>query len=823
MGLRVSRLALRIIRVVLFAACLLAQLRSASADPVRIVVLSRYSDAVASAAEAFRAKYGEGLIELALGESAVDPESVRGANVVFVHYMSAQVFARIAPGVKVAVGRGATALAVPPDNMERQWGVKADARYLGKATAYWESGGPDNMTAFLALLYVAGGGTRHIEIPEPTEPLSLGLYHPRAGRPFQSLAEYLDWYRTQRLVPENAPLVAIPFFSNNYKFRDLGAIDALTARLERDGVGAVPIFGWPIATLRPLLTIDGRSPIRGFMAFSLGFTQPADLSEFEQYGVPVMNMLTSRQSAAEWATSDMGITPDRVSTQLNSPERAGANEPILVATTEKVDGSESTRTQAIPERVDAAVRRMKRWLALHDKRNADKRVAFIYFSTPPGKGYLGASYLNLMPSLVNLVHRLRDEGYTTGSDLPDETTLIDILTKTGRNIEQWAPGELAEMARIATLVPMAKYRRWYAGLPREFRTAVEKVWGPPERSQLMTVMGADGTKSIVVPGLRLGNVFLGPQPLRTTYERAVDLQHDTLTPPPHSYIAAYLWYRHEFLADAVVHMGRHGTLEWLPGKHVGQAGWDDSEALLGDLPNPYYFIIDGGGEAIQARRRSAGVMIGHLTPLVVGGGRQDEHQPLRDAIDGYASSRGVSPDVADEYRTQILESIRTLKLDKQLGIDIDASPWDRTFDAVAEFVRDIEEGPTPLGQATIGTPPAEHVQREGLETFVPHGVPTGGAHASRRADPRVVQRSVRRRSPGTARIAPARTPREGGRRNPRCAHVDRRHPPLVRHGGRRAGARPQRRLHPERTARRSAAQPSLHSKRTQPARFSTRR
>jgi len=705
-------------RVCLVAAVLLGLAWPASADPVRIVVLSRYSEALASAAEAFRAKYGEGLIALELGESTVAPDAVRSADVVFAHYMSAQVFARVAPGVKVAIGRGATALAVPPDNLERQWGVKGSPRQVDSATAYWQAGGTDNLTSFLAMLYVAGGGTRRIDVPAPTDALSTGLYHPRAGRPFQSLDEYLRWYRAQRLVPDDAPLVAIPFFSNNFKFHDLGAIDALVARLEREGIGAVPAFGWPLSTLRPLLTSNGASPIRGFMAFSLGFTQSADLSEFERYGVPVMNMLTSRQSAAEWAASDQGITSDRVSTQLNSPERAGANEPTLVATTEKVEGSDATRTQPVAERVDAAVRRMKRWLTLQQKANAEKRIAFVYFSTPPGKGYLGASYLNLMPSLVNLVGRLRDEGYSVGRDVPDEAALIDLLTRTGRNIEQWAPGELADMARLATLVPVTKYRRWYAQLPRDFRAAVEKVWGPPERSQLMTVVGADGTKSIVVPGLRLGNVFLGPQPLRTTYERAVDLQHDTLTPPPHSYIAAYLWYRYEFLADAVVHMGRHGTLEWLPGKHVGQAGADDSEAILGDLPNPYYFIIDGGGEAIQARRRSAGVMIGHLTPLVVSGGLQAEHQPLRDALDGYEAASGVAPEVADEYRAQILTAVRDLKLDGQLGIDLDALPWGQIFDTVAEFARDAAEGPTPLGQHTIGSAPADHVTRDGLEEFI---------------------------------------------------------------------------------------------------------
>ncbi|MEQ1910338.1 MAG: cobaltochelatase subunit CobN, partial [Vicinamibacterales bacterium] len=202
------------------------------------------------------------------------------------------------------------------------------------------------------------------------------------------------------------------------------------------------------------------------------------------------------------------------------------------------------------------------------------------------------------------------------------------------------------------------------------------------------------------------------------YDRAVQVQHDTLTPPPHSYIAAYLWYRYEFMADAVVHMGRHGTLEWLPGKHVGQAGWDDSEAILGDLPNPYYFIIDGGGEAIQARRRSAGVMIGHLTPLVISAGKQQEYQPLRDALDGYEASAGASPEVADEYKQQILDATRALKLEKQLGLDLANASWEHVLEVVGDFARDIEEGPTPLGQHTIGSAPSDTVQRDGLEEFM---------------------------------------------------------------------------------------------------------
>ena len=406
------------------------------------------------------------------------------------------------------------------------------------------------------MLYRASGGEKAVDVPEPAPPeANAGIYHPRADRPFASLAEYLTWYQAQALVPPGAPLVGILFYSNNYKFGDLAHIRALVERLEREQIGAVPVFGWPLESLRPYLTVEGRSPLRALMAFSLGFTQTQDVTELERYGVPVMNLLVTRESAAEWDASSNGIAPDRISTQLNSPERAGANEPILVATSEQVQGSSTSRTQAVPERVDAAVQRVKRWLVLQEKPNKDKRVAFIYYSNPPGKGYLGASYLNLMPSLINVVRRLRAEGYQTGSDAVDEAYLAGLLERSGRNVEEWAPEELEQMAQRGTaLVSIATYKRWFAELPSEFRESVLRVWGRPEQSALMTVTGRDGRKSFVVPGIRLGNLFLGPQPLRSTYDRAVQSQHDTLTPPPHSYIAAYLWYRHEFQADAVVHM-----------------------------------------------------------------------------------------------------------------------------------------------------------------------------------------------------------------------------------------------------------------------------
>jgi cobaltochelatase CobN len=224
-----------------------------------------------------------------------------------------------------------------------------------------------------------------------------------------------------------------------------------------------------------------------------------------------------------------------------------------------------------------------------------------------------------------------------------------------------------------------------------------------------------------VPGVRFGNIFLGPQPLRSTFEEYTNTAHDTVTPVPHQYVAAYLWYRQQFRADALVHIGRHGTLEWLPGKQIAQAGWDTSEVLLGDLPNPYYYIVDGDSEAIQAKRRGAAVLISHLTPMIVNGGNLPEFQTLHAALENLERTEGTSAELALAYRDTAMKEIRQLKLDRQLGINLEATDWSEVEERVHRFLHDTETNTLPLGLHTVGEAPPERNQREGLAAFLGYG------------------------------------------------------------------------------------------------------
>jgi cobaltochelatase CobN len=413
-----------------------------AANPVRIAVCTSNPQQLPDALREFERVNGKGLIDLVVMDADTPPEKVAGARVIYAYLMNAALYEHFAAAAQKAVAAGAVILAQPPDIAAHRWQVKPDVEASARAYEYWDNGGVDNLSAFLAMCYRLGGGERQITVPPPQRHILKGIYHPRAKEPFESLGDYLTWYRAERLVPESAPLAGILLYQTNYKVHDLGHIDALIAALEKHGIGAVPVFGWPVPALTPFLGEPGRSPLRLLYSFNLGFAQTSDSETLERYGLHVIDLMTSRDSYEIWSKSAFGITPARLSTQVVLPEIAGATEPIVVSTTERIAGVTGPVTKPIPERIDLAVRRGARWLALQEKPNAEKRLGLLYFNNPPGKGNIGASYLNVFPTLEAVLARLRENGYQTGKQLPTEKELEALLEISGRNVEVWAPGEL---------------------------------------------------------------------------------------------------------------------------------------------------------------------------------------------------------------------------------------------------------------------------------------------------------------------------------------------------------------------------------------------
>ncbi len=699
-----------------------------AAEPLRIAVLTRLSQSLPQALERFEARWGTGRMVLSYGDAAAPPPDLERADVVFAYSLPSEEARRLAPRIRPLIARGVKVLAHWPEGAERHWKLRQDPALLEAALEYWNFGDPENMARLLAFLYARVAGRDGVEVEPPEPQMTTGIYHPRAPEPFGSLEEYLRWYHAQGNVKPEAPKVGILFYHTQLKNRDMAHIDTLIDAVERRGLGAVAVFGWPPTTCEPLLTGPSGSAVDVLFALNLGFARPDDAEFLARLNVHVIGLMVTRQTRSEWLASPHGILTSQLSLQVAAPERAGATEPITIAATERSADGKTAVAVPIPERIERAVSRAERWIRLRRTPNPEKRVALLYYNSPPGKGNISASYLNVPGTLVALVRRLRDEGYLADANVPDEPALLQLLQRSGRNIEQWAPGELESMVEGGSLVliSMAQYRQWTRKLPEEFRREVERAWGPPEASTLMTVRSRDGKPYFVLPGIRLGHIFLGPQPLRSSFEKAAATQHDTTIPPPHAYVAAYLWLREQFRADAIVHIGRHGTLEFLPGKNTGQAGHDAAEAILGEIPSPYFYILDGGGESITARRRGAATVMSHLTPLLAPAGAQEELRPLREALAEYEKTRTEAPALAEQYAATARAEIRRLNLDGQLGIDLDRADWHEVAHQVEDLLEETETAAIPMGVHTVGAMPREELQIEALAEFLRAGLQDAG-------------------------------------------------------------------------------------------------
>jgi cobaltochelatase CobN len=318
----------------------------------------------------------------------------------------------------------------------------------------------------------------------------------------------------------------------------------------------------------------------------------------------------------------------------------------------------------VPDRVERVVRLALRQAALRRKPNAEKRIAFVLTNSTAKASRIGnAVGLDAPASLLALLHALRGAGYDVGDHLPpDGDTLIhalidrcsydrDILTE--------------EQLYRATRVPAARYADWFADLAPENRRAMEKQWGPPPGSAYVH----DG--ALALAGLDFGNCFVALQPPRGYGMDPNAIYHLPDLPPPHHYYALYRWLREPVSAggwgaDAIVHVGKHGTLEWLPGKGIGLSSRCFPDAFLGDLPLIYPFIINDPGEGTQAKRRTHAVIVDHMTPPMTTAGVYGALAELQQLVDEYYQVELLDPTKLPLLQNQIWALMKRANLDRDL-------------------------------------------------------------------------------------------------------------------------------------------------------------
>lgn len=541
---------------------------------------------------------------------------------------------------------------LPADAVHRLW-------------RYGVEGGIDNAEQLLR--YAAGLIGGDLPWAEPAPLLRAGLYWPGQARPDLDSVR-ADWR-------PGAPVAALAFYRALVQAGQTAAIDALIAALRARGLNPLPIFAASLkeptsaALVRDLLERAGADLVLNATSFALGSPGAARAeTPFDGCDGSVFQVVLSGGSAAAWRDGTAGLSARDIAMNVALPEVDGRV--LTRAVSFKAEPRRHEPTQSwiaapapVPDRVDFVADLAAAWARLRRTPPADRRIALILANYPNRDGRLGNGVGLDTPAGAALVLRaLEAAGYRIGDVPTDGAGLIAALQAGVTN----AVTEIAQRTVFAAL-PVAAYRRWFDRLPEPVRSAVTDRWGDPAADPFV----ADG--AFRLPARRFGHVVVAVQPARGYNIDPVASYHSPDLVPPHNYLAFHAWLRlgaeeGGVDAHAVVHLGKHGNLEWLPGKALALSAACFPEAALGPLPNLYPFIVNDPGEGSQAKRRTAAIIVDHLTPPLT---RAESYGPLRELemlVDEYYEAAGVDPRRLALLRDRILETTVQAGLDRDIGI-----------------------------------------------------------------------------------------------------------------------------------------------------------
>ena len=520
------------------------------------------------------------------------------------------------------------------------------------------------------------------------------------------------------------PRVAVVYYRAHHMAGNTAFVDALCRAVVDAGGVPEPVFCGSLRSPEPeLVEVLRRADVLVATVLAAGGSRPAaasageddeswDTGALARLDVPILQALCLTRSRADWLADDEGVSPLDAANQVAVPEFDGRviTVPFSFKETD-VDGLPVY--VADPERAARVAGLAVSHARLRHVPNADKRVGLVLSAYPTKHARIGnAVGLDTPASVVRLLAAMREAGYTVG-DLPgleeqEGDLLIRALIAAGGYDQEWLTEE--QMAANPVRIPVSAYEAWFATLPEDFRTGVEEHWGPAPGSMFRDA--SDGTDAIVVAALRAGNVVVMMQPPRGFGENPIAIYHDPDLPPSHHYLAAYRWLQdreHGFGADALVHVGKHGNLEWLPGKTAALSASCAPDPILGNLPLIYPFLVNDPGEGTQAKRRAHATLVDHLVPPMARAESYGDLARLEQLLDEYASIQAMDPGKIPAIRGQIWQLIQAASLDHDLGVD--EAPDDERFD---EFVlhldgwlceikdAQIRDGLHVLGQAPTG-------------------------------------------------------------------------------------------------------------------------
>ncbi len=600
-----------------------------------------------------------------------------------------------------------------------------DARNFMLSFQYWLGGSSENLENFLLMLsdrYVCKDSGAHNALPleyrDPVTYPDMGIWHPLATQMFEDIKEYLNWYSSRRDIDDDlrdplAPTVGLVLQRTHLVTGDDAHYVAMVQELESMGARVIPVFAGGLDFSKPVdayffdpLTnksiIDVVISLTGFALVGGPARQdhPKAIDALKRLNRPYMVTLPLVfQTTEEWQDSDLGLHPIQVALQIALPELDGAIEPIILSGRDGATG----KAIALQDRVEAVAQRAFKWANLRRKPKLNKRVAITVFSFPPDKGNVGtAAYLDVFGSIYEVMKGLSSNGYDV-QDLPESAEAL--MQSVIHDVQaQYASPEL----NIAYRMSVPEYE---ALTPYSHR--LEENWGPPPGH-----LNTDG-QNLLVFGKQFGNVFIGVQPTFGYEGDPMRLLFSRSASPHHGFAAYYTYLEQIWKADAVLHFGTHGSLEFMPGKQMGMSGQCYPDNLIGTIPNMYYYAANNPSEATIAKRRSYAETISYLTPPAENAGLYKGLKELGELIASYQTLKDSGR--AIPIVNAVIEKCRQVNLDKDIDLpSIDASEMaaedrDRLIGKVYIRLMEIESRLLPCGLHVIGKPPTAE---EAIATLV---------------------------------------------------------------------------------------------------------
>ncbi|MGQ4808557.1 Aerobic cobaltochelatase subunit CobN [Candidatus Entotheonellaceae bacterium PAL068K] len=599
----------------------------------------------------------------------------------------------------------------------------APAAIVGEAFEYLRHGGVENLKQvllFLAdtLLMTGYGFEPPVPLPE------FGIYHPACPEQVEPGA-----YLQQHWEPER-PSVGVLFYRTHWMSGNRDFVDALVQAIEQQGCNVLPLFcyslrrtgGPPVAFRDMILPAAGHPRVDclvSTLSYSMGTlaVQGATVAEgwsvdfLQTLNVPIIQAIACTTNHHEWEQSDAGLTPLDTAMSVAIPEFDGRLISVPVSFKEVVAddatvGSVVTRYVPAADRVQKVAGLAARLARLRHTPNADKRIAVLLSSYPTKAARIGnAVGLDSLASLMHLLQALRCAGYDLGDALPaDGDALIQRLIAQGSYDKEFLTQE--QLQAGVGQIHAAPYREWFAHWPPAVRSALLAAWGEPPGEVYRH------NDAVAVAGLLFGHVFIGIQPPRGFGDNPIAIYHDPGLAPSHHYLGTYHWLRHVFQADALVHMGKHGTLEWLPGKGIGLSNACYPDVALGDIPLIYPFIINDPGEGTQAKRRAHAVIVDHLIPAMTRAEVYNEIAQLEQLMDEYYQVQTLDPSKLPVIRAQIWGLIVQAELHHDLHATETPDDFDNFLLHVDGYLCELKDaqirdglhtlGQTPLGEQRLG-------------------------------------------------------------------------------------------------------------------------